>query len=204
MIIESPGITEKRLVLASSSPRRRDLLNQVGLQFEIIPSKVEEKTGNRESPIKYVLRLAKEKALDVASNSKDSWIIAADTIVLIDGKILGKPAGEKEACEMLLKLSGREHTVITGFCIFDTDTGESVREHVETTVAIKELAEEEIRGYVKTGEPLDKAGSYAIQGIGSFMVKEIRGSYTNVVGLPVSELIEALDRLGAVSLFGGK
>ena len=204
MIIESPGITEKRLVLASSSPRRRDLLNQVGLQFEIIPSKVEEKTGNGESPIKYVLRLAKEKALDVASNSKDSWIIAADTIVLIDGEILGKPAGEKEACEMLLKLSGREHKVITGFCIFDTDTGESFREHVETTVAIKKLAEEEIRGYIKTGEPFDKAGSYAIQGDGSFMVKEIKGSYTNVVGLPISELIEALDRLGAVSLFDGK
>lgn len=203
-MIESPELTKRKLILASSSPRRNDLLKQIGLRFEVVPSKVDERIKNGEDPIEHVLRLSEEKALDVADNQRGSWIIGADTIVLLDGEILGKPIGEEDARQMLLKLSGNEHRVITGFCIFDTDTRQSIREHVETTVAIKELAEEEIQGYVKTGEPLDKAGGYAIQGVGSFMVKEIRGSYTNVVGLPLCELVEALESLGAVNLFDGK
>ncbi|MFH1626233.1 MAG: Maf family protein [Pseudomonadota bacterium] len=194
---------EKKLILASSSPRRRDLLKQIGLRFEVMPSKVEESIKSGEDPVEHVLRLAEEKALDVGSNGKDSSIIAADTIVLLNGEILGKPATEEEAYQMLRKLSGKEHRVITGFCVFNTNTKECTRQSVETTVVIKELSEREINGYVKTKEPFDKAGGYAIQGIGSFMVKEIRGSYTNVVGLPICELVEVLQRLGAIDIFDG-
>jgi len=192
-----------RLILASSSPRRKELLKQIGLRFEVVPSGVEERIKDGENPVEHVLRLAEEKALDVANKSRDSWVIAADTIVLVDGEILGKPAKEKEAYQMLLKLSGKEHRVITGFCILNTGNGESVKESVETTVTFKELSEEEIRGYIKTKEPFDKAGGYAIQGKGSFMIREIKGSYTNVVGLPICEVVEALERVGGVRLFDG-
>ena len=187
-----------KLILASSSPRRKELLKQIGLRFEVVPSRVEEKIKDGEDPVEHVLRLAEEKALDVANKSRDSWVIAADTIVLIDGEILGKPAGKQDAYQMLLKLSGKEHRVITGFCILNTSNGESVKESVETTVTFKELTEKEIQGYIKTKEPFDKAGGYAIQGKGSFMIREIKGSYTNVIGLPICEVVEALQRLERV------
>ena len=192
-----------RLILASSSPRRKELLEQIGLRFEVVPGGVEEKIKDGENPVEHVLRLAEEKALDVANGLKNSCVIAADTIVLVDGEILGKPAREQEAYQMLLKLSGKEHRVITGFCILNTGNGESVKESVETTVTFKELTEEEIRGYIKTKEPFDKAGGYAIQGKGSFMIREIKGSYTNVIGLPICEVVEALERVGGVRLFDG-
>lgn len=176
-------------------------MKQLGLQFEVIPSEAEECIRNGEDAIAHVLRLAEEKAFDVGNKTKDSWIIAADTIVLVGGEILGKPAQEQRAYQMLMKLSGKEHRVITGFCIFNTNTRKSITEYVETRVTIKDLSDEDIRGYIRTKEPFDKAGAYAIQGIGAFMVKEINGSYTNVVGLPICELIEALSRLGAVKLF---
>ena len=183
-----------KLILASSSPRRKELLERVGLRFEVVPSRVEENIKNGECPVDHVLRLAEEKALDVAKDLKDLWVIAADTIVLVDGEILGKPAGKQEAYQMLLKLSGKEHRVITGFCILNTSNGESVKESVETTVTFKKLTEEEIQGYIKTKEPFDKAGGYAIQGKGSFMIREIKGSYSNVIGLPICEVVEALQR----------
>jgi len=191
-----------KLFLASSSPRRKELLEQIGLRFEVIPSEVEEKIKDGEDPVEHVLRLAEEKALVGARCaiplSEDSCVIAADTIVLVDGEILGKPAREQDACQMLLKLSGKDHRVITGFCILNTGNGESVKESVETTVTFKELTEEEIQGYVKTGEPFDKAGGYAIQGKGSFMIREIKGSYTNVIGLPICEVVEALQRAAGI------
>ena len=183
-----------KLILASSSPRRKKLLKQVGLRFEVVPSEVEEKVKDGENPVEHVLRLAEEKASNVANNSKDSWVIAADTIVLVNGEILGKPVRKQEAYQMLLKLSGKEHRVITGFCILNTGNGESIKESVETTVTFKELTEEEIQRYIKTRESFDKAGGYAIQGKGSFMVRGIKGSYTNVVGLPICEVVEALQR----------
>lgn len=192
-----------KLILASSSPRRKELLKQIGLRFAVVPSGVEEKIKDGECPVDHVLRLAEEKALDVAKDLKDSWVIAADTIVLVNGEILGKPAGKQDAYQMLLKLSGKEHRVITGFCILNTGNGETIKESVETTVTFKELTEEEIRGYIKTEEPFDKAGGYAIQGKGSFMIREIKGSYTNVIGLPICEVVEALERVGRVRLFDG-
>ncbi len=200
MIPKTSELTGNKIVLASSSPRRKELLRQIGLRFEVIPSKIEESSRDGEQPVEYVLRLAEEKAIDVANNLKCSWIIGADTIVVLDGEVLGKPTKE-DACEMLQKLSGKEHKVITGFCIFETDTKACIKDYVETRVRFKELSEEEITGYTKTEEPFDKAGGYAIQGMGSFMVKEIKGSYTNVVGLPVCELVEVLQRLGAITLF---
>lgn len=203
LMLKTFRITKKKLILASSSPRRKELLEQVGFQFEVIPNKVDENMKNGENPVDHVLRLAEEKALDVANGLKNSWVIGADTIVLVDGEILGKPDGKQDAYRMLMKLSGKDHKVITGFCILDTDTKKTISEYVETIVTVKELTEEEIESYIETKEPFDKAGSYAIQGIGSFMVREIKGSYTNVVGLPVCEVVECLRRVGEVRLFDG-
>ncbi len=191
---------KKRLILASESPRRNELLKQMGLDFEVVPSNVPEDFVQAESPQEHVMRLAEAKAREVANRYPEYWVIAADTIVCIDGSILGKPTGRDEAVEMLRRLSGREHRVWTGFSVLHSGKGESDKEVVQTTVRMKTLTAAEIEWYVHTGEPLDKAGGYAIQGIGSFMVESIRGSYTNVVGLPLCELIQMLTRMGAIRI----
>ncbi|MBP1696577.1 MAG: Maf-like protein [Deltaproteobacteria bacterium] len=189
-----------RLILASKSPRRYELLNQVGLDFEVIPSGVVEDFFNTESPREHVLRLAEAKAMEVASKYPDRWVVAADTIVYINGSILGKPKSREEAAEMLRRLSGREHRVLTGFSVCYLEKRNNDKEAVQTMVRMKPLTPVEIEWYVHTGEPLDKAGGYAIQGIGSFMIESIQGSYTNVVGLPICELIQMLNRLGAITI----
>jgi septum formation protein len=190
-----------RLVLASSSPRRYELLKQMGLDFDVIPSRIEE--GGLlpgESPREHVLRLSEAKARDVGMHYPEAWVIGADTIVFVDGRVLGKPKHREEAMEMLRQLSGKEHTVLSGFSVHHIGRGERGQEAVQTSVKVRPLTEAEITWYVGTGEPFDKAGAYAIQGIGSFMVESIRGSYTNVVGLPVCELIQMLNRLGAITV----
>ena len=189
-----------RLILASKSPRRYELLKQVGLDFEVIPSGVMEDIFQKESPQEHVIRLAEAKVRDVASGYLDHWVIAADTIVYINGSILGKPRNREEAIEMLRYLSGQEHCVLTGFSVCNLEKRKSDQETVQTAVKVKGLVPEEIEWYVQTGEPFDKAGGYAIQGIGSFMIESIRGSYTNVVGLPLCELIRMLNRLGAIKI----
>jgi septum formation protein len=189
-----------RLILASKSPRRYELLKQVGLDFEVIPSRVMEDIVQKESPKEHVIRLAEAKARDIASGYPDRWVIAADTIVYINGSILGKPKSREEAMEMLHRLSGQEHWVLTGFSVFHLGEGKSDKEAVQTAVKMKILSPIEMEWYVQTGEPFDKAGGYAIQGIGSFMIESIRGSYTNVVGLPLCELIQMLNRLGAIAI----
>jgi septum formation protein len=189
-----------RLILASRSPRRYELLKQVGLDFDVIPSKIEEDFVRDESPKKHVLRLAEAKALDVGSQYPDRWVLAADTIVYIDHSILGKPKDREEAMEMLRRLSGKEHRVLTGFSVQHLQKGKGDRAAVQTAVRMKELTLDEMNWYVQTSEPFDKAGGYAIQGIGAFMIESIRGSYTNVVGLPLCELIEMLKRLGALTI----
>ena len=189
-----------RLILASKSPRRYELLKQVGLDFEVIPSRVIEDFVQKESPQEHVIRLAEAKARDVASGYPDRWVIAADTIVTINGTILGKPKNREEALEMLLRLSGQDHWVLTGFSVCHLGRGVNDKEAVQTTVRVKPLTTVEMDWYVRTGEPFDKAGGYAIQGIGSFMIESIRGSYTNVVGLPLCELIQMLNRLGAITI----
>jgi septum formation protein len=187
-----------RLILASESPRRYELLRQVGLDFEVIPSGVAEDFFNTESPREHVLRLAEAKAREVASKYPDRWVVGADTIVCINGSILGKPKSRDEAAAMLRRLGGQEHRVLTGFSVCHLEKRNNDKEAVETAVKMKPLTSAEIEWYVHTGEPLDKAGGYAIQGIGSFMIESIRGSYTNVVGLPLCELIQMLNRLGAI------
>jgi septum formation protein len=191
---------ESRLILASRSPRRFELLKQVGLDFDIIPSGIEEDYIRGEPPIKHVLRLAEAKALDVGNRYPDRWVIAADTIVYVDHSILGKPRSREEAKKMLRRLSGKEHQVLTGFSVRHLEKGKGDREAVRTVVKVKKLTQAEMEWYIRTGEPFDKAGGYAIQGMGSFMIESIRGSYTNVVGLPICELIQTLSRLGAMTI----
>ena len=191
---------DSRLILASQSPRRYELLKQMGLDLEVVPSKVMEDFVQGESPREHVLRLAEAKARDVGSKYPDRWVVAADTIVYINGSILGKPRCREEAVEMLRRLSGQEHRVLTGFSVCHSEKGESDKEAVQTVVRIKPLTSAEMEWYVQTEEPFDKAGGYAIQGIGSFMIESIQGSYTNVVGLPLCELIQMLNRLGAIKI----
>jgi len=190
---------ENRFILASTSPRRSELLKQVGLDFDVIPSRIEEDFVKGESPRGHVLRLAGAKALDVGRQHPDRWVIAADTIVYVDHSILGKPKDQEEAMGMLRRLSGKEHWVLTGFSVFHMRKGKGDRAAVRTTVKVKRLTPTEMEWYVQTREPFDKAGGYAIQGIGSFMIESIKGSYTNVVGLPLCELIQMLIRLGAMT-----
>ena len=191
---------ENRPILASRSPRRYELLKQVGLDFDVIPSGIEEDYIKGESPRKHVLRLAEAKALDVGNQHPDRWVVAADTIVYVDHSILGKPKSREEAKKMLRRLSGKGHRVLTGFSVHYLEKGKGDREAVQTAVKVKKLTPAEMEWYVKTGEPYDKAGGYAIQGMGSFMIESIKGSYTNVVGLPICELIQMLSRLGAVKI----
>lgn len=191
-------LTSSRLILASASPRRKELLRLVGLNFEVMPSDVDEAFLKGETPKEHVLRLSEEKALFIAGLNPDAWVLGADTIVIINGEILGKPATVDEARKMLLKLSGREHKVITGFCIVRKNANVIVRDTVESAVVFKEIPEDEIEWYVRTKEPYDKAGGYAVQGMGAFFIKEIYGSYTNVVGLPLCEVMEVLKEIGVI------
>jgi septum formation protein len=195
---------DSKLILASKSPRRYELLIQMGFNFEMIPSKVFEDFVQAESPRDHVIRLAEAKAREVAGKYPDRWVVAADTIVCINGSILGKPKCREEAVEMLRRLSGQEHRVLTGFSVCHLEKGESDQEAVQTVVRMKLLTPAEMEWYVQTGEPFDKAGGYAIQGAGSFMIESIQGSYTNVVGLPLCELIQMLNRLGAIRMADGR
>jgi len=188
------------LILASASPRRKRLLNQIGLPFRSIKSHVIEKDTNGD-PLETSLLLAERKAGQVRSKTGKAWVLGADTIVVIEKKILGKPQGKEHAKHMLNLLSGKEHRVITGFCILNPSGDVAGSEAVTTYVQIKDLSEQEIRDYICTGEPFGKAGSYAIQGIGSFIVETISGSYSNVVGLPLSTLIRTLISAGAIKSF---
>ena len=192
-----------KIVLASSSPRRKELLAALGIEFEVIHPCSDETLLDNESPQEFALRISAEKASSVSmSLGNDRIVIGADTIVVADGEILGKPSDAEEAVAMLGKLSGKEHHVYTAFSIVRPKNELLHREIVDTKVRVKPLAASEIEGYIKTGEPMDKAGAYGIQGIGSFMVTGIEGSYTNVVGLPVAELLEALRKLGIAEFFG--
>ncbi len=200
-LMNSPVISKQSpLILGSASPRRKWLLTQIGLPFRSIVSRVREE-GVSGDPKQISCLLAERKALDVYSKTGGGWILGADTIVVIDNKTLGKPANKEKARRMLRLLNGKEHTVITGFCILNPSGNIVHCEAVTTVVRIKKLTGQEIEAYISTSEPYDKAGGYAIQGIGSFMVEAISGSYTNVVGLPVCALIKALVSVGALKAF---
>jgi septum formation protein len=181
------------LILASQSPRRKALLADLGLRLKIVSPRVAERPGAQESPRAFSRRLAREKAEAAARKYPRHWVLGADTVVVLEKTILGKPAGTREATVFLGRLSGRTHRVITSFCLTRKDSGFSITKSVASAVTFKAVTRNEIDWYVKTGEPLDKAGGYAIQGKGAFLVRKITGSYTNVVGLPVAEVLEALE-----------
>jgi len=188
------------LVLASASPRRKRLLRQIGIPFRTLSSRVREGLLSRD-PLMNARLLAEAKAQAVVQKCAGNWILGADTVVVLNRAVLGKPSDEDEAFSMLRQLSGKEHRVITGFCLVAPDSKKAHSEAVVTRVTFKALTRREILGYVATGEPFGKAGSYGIQGIGAFLVKGITGSYTNVVGLPLSALVSALLATGALKEF---
>ncbi len=187
------------LVLASESTRRVDILRTLGVSFSIMPPGIDEHRRPYESPKEYVLRIAYEKARKVGDLFPDKWIIGADTVVVHKGKVLGKPKTDEDAIAMLKRLRANWHKVFTGYCILNASKQIVYQDVAETKVFIKDLTDDEIAKYVGTSEPFDKAGSYAVQGRGGYMVKEIKGSYTNVVGLPICEITEALLSLGILS-----
>lgn len=178
----------KKIILASASPRRKELLSQLGLSPEIQASEIVELSSPEESPESVAMSLAFQKAIDVASKFQDGVVVAADTIVVLEGKIMGKPFDKADAYEMLRSLSGRTHDVITGFSIVDTMTGIKIVDYEKTLVRFRNLDKERIIKYIESGEALDKAGSYGIQGKGALLVDKIEGCYFNVVGLPLSKL----------------
>ncbi len=180
------------LILASQSPRRQQLLEQAGLSFQVIPSDIDEGNFEFEEPITYVQKLAFAKAKHVALKHPSKWVIGADTIVSINETILGKPTSKASARAMLTHLSGAMHSVYTGYAISHYHRAYNHVNYAKTDVYFKELSDDEIKWYIETSEPYDKAGAYAIQGLGSSLIKKINGSYTNVVGLPVCEVIEHL------------
>jgi len=189
----------ERIILASASPRRIELLESAGINFDTVPGDVEEICLPDETPEQHVLRLAREKAFNVAGKAEGRYFIGADTIVLCDGEIMGKPHDPDDAERMLLKLSGNSHEVITGFNIYDKIRVEAVGAAIRTLVFFKPLCREEISAYIASGCPFDKAGAYAIQGGAAYMIRKIEGSYTNVVGLPLCEVVEALREMGAIA-----
>lgn len=183
----------RKIILASKSPRRKELISRIISDFEIMADDSEEKTDSGITPEKTVKILAMQKAENIAKKvSESALIIGADTVVSIDGKIFGKPSDEEDAKKMLQTLSGRENIVCTGIAVIDTASGKSACDAVSTTVVFKKLTEDEILKYIRTGEPMDKAGAYGMQGLGSLFIKEIHGDYFNVIGLPLCRLGEML------------
>lgn len=180
------------LILASMSPRRKYLLEQAGLVFKVIPSHIDEDAVDVSDPEARVRVLAEAKASEIAAKYPDAWVIGADTVVCIGNAVLGKPDSMQDARDMLITLSNQTHQVLTGYTICCQSAGHCFSDTVKTDVRFKNLSEEEIEWYIQTDEPFDKAGAYAIQGLGTFLVRRINGSYTNVVGLPVCEVIEHL------------
>jgi septum formation protein len=186
------------LILASASPRRQELLRSVGLTFKIIPAHVNEISLAGESPRQHVKRLASDKAMVIAKKYPDAWVLGADTIVVIDGMVLGKPNNKTQARRMLRKLSGREHTVFTGFTIAHVAAEIYRTKVIRSAVKFKTISSQEIEWYVAGDEPYDKAGGYAVQGQGAYFIQAIRGSYTNVIGLPLCEVLEELKSFGTI------
>ena len=187
-----------RLVLASASPRRAEMLKLLGVDFDRLPGDIDETFLEGETPREHVLRLSEGKAALAARGRPDAWILGADTIVVVAGEILGKPGSPAEAAAMLEQLSGRKHEVLTGFAIIRQDLGIRVREVVRSIVLFREISGDEMAWYTGTSEPYDKAGAYAVQGMGACFVREIRGSFSNVVGLPLCEVFEVLKRVNAI------
>jgi septum formation protein len=200
---ESSATVDIPVVLASASPRRRDLLEKIGLKFIVAPAEVDEDSLPYRTPRELAIKAAFAKALAVAPHYQRAILLAADTVVALDGKVYGKPASPDDARRMLRELSGQRHVVITGIVVKES-RGMAVLDAVETWVTLRELSEGEIERYVATGEPMDKAGAYAIQGRANAFVTHVEGDYWNVVGLPVARLLELLGSFLDVRPFQAK
>lgn len=209
-----------QLILASASPRRKELLERVGFSVKTVPADIDEQSNGNEDPEEFVKRMARTKVLAVvnrmrstmASNAPEGmlaspvykkgdaparWVVGADTIVTLNGELMGKPRDQDHAFEMLQKLCGTEHRVVSGFCVFDLDKNKEGIQAVVSRVRMKRMTRPEIDKYLAVGESMDKAGGYAIQGVGSYLIDSISGSYTNVVGLPLCQLMEMFEEMGA-------
>lgn len=186
----------RTIILASASPRRKKLLKQLGLDFKVIPSEIDEKLNARLHPRKQVEVLSVQKAEAVAVKAKNALVIGADTMVAFDGEVIGKPKDEREARRMLKRLSGRKHSVITAFTIIDTVVKKSVTKSVETNVWFGKMNEADIKSYIAKDKPFDKAGAYGIQGLGAVFVERIDGEYSGAVGLPLYTLAKELKKFG--------
>ena len=184
------------LVLASASPRRQELLRNAVIAFEVHPAHIAEDPLPGEPAKACAERLARQKALAVARQRPQDFVLGADTVVVVDGQLLGKPSDAADAARMLRMLSGREHQVITGVCLVVSGQSSSASE--TTHVTVSEITDKEIADYVASGEPMDKAGAYAIQGIASRWIPRIEGDYSNVVGLPMALVCQMLRRVGAL------
>lgn len=194
MTANDSAVKPAELVLASRSPRRTQLLGQLGLAHDVVAADVAETVLPGEAPAEHVERLAREKAQTVARIRPRAWVIGSDTVVVVDDEILGKPADAEEATRMLLRLQGREHVVMTGVAVARATTVASAVERVR--VRFRAFDEDLARAYVATGEPLDKAGAYGIQGRGAALVEAIEGDYFAVMGLPLARLLGLLEHLG--------
>ncbi len=190
---------KQKIILASASPRRKQLLSSVGLKFKTVPAHVNEDYLRGETPKQHVRRLAQSKAKIISEKYPDAWVLGADTIVVIDGQILGKPENKAQAKKMLQKLSGRTHKVYTAFTITRAASSISRTHVIQSAVSFKNISPDEIKWYISSKEPYDKAGGYAAQGKGASFIKSVRGSYTNVIGLPLCEVLEEFKTLGVIS-----
>lgn len=194
--------TRKPLILASASPRRQGYFQDLGLKYRVHPADIDEEMLPDEKPQDFVKRMAMEKSMLVMDLYPGSWVVAADTVVSLESMVLGKPIDSMDAVSMLMRLAGKEHWVQTGICLAGGQEGIVAVQVVRTRVVFSPFSERVALAYVATGEPLDKAGSYGIQGLGAFLVKEIMGSYSNVVGLPLHELLVMLEEHGVVVASG--
>lgn len=191
-----------RIILASASARRKELLEQlIGPDFDICVSSYAEDTGKGLDPVELVMHHSREKAFDVADNLEEGIIISADTVVVCRGEVLGKPSGDEHAQEMLEKINGQQIQAITGITVMDVCSGEEITEYELTTVWMRKMPEQLIKDYINTGEPLGKAGAFAIQGKGAILVERIDGDFFNVVGLPLFRLSKMLDNFNISVLF---
>lgn len=186
----------KKIILASESPRRKKLLEQIGLDIKVVPSNIDEKLNPRLKPKTQAETLSLQKAKTAAEKYPDAIILAADTLVYINGDILGKPKNIDEGKRMIKKLQGETHSVITGFTILHGRSKKVLTDSLETKVTFRKLSDSQIRNYLKKENPLDKAGGYGIQGMGAVLVEKINGDFSNVVGLPLSKVIPALKKFG--------
>ena len=184
------------IILASASPRHAALLTAMGIEFEVVPSQIQERPHPDEPPADYITRLARAKVMAVVRQLESGLVLGADTVVVLDGVLLEKPADEQDARRMLKALSGRWHAVLTGVALFDAASRREVADYEKTLVRFAPLTDREIDWYVASGEPMDKAGAYGIQGLAAIFVEEIAGNYSNVVGLPIPLVYRLARRLG--------